>query len=91
LEDKFDEELFAHQKKQTERTMKIVIALIAGVFLFVLYYLIQNGWASHEKSSSQWLHPSKLRNYFHPPRWMMMQLTRSIMMQQRPSASIKMY
>jgi hypothetical protein len=43
LEDKYDEELFAHQKRRTERTMKIVIALLAGVFAFVLFYLVKNG------------------------------------------------
>jgi len=43
LEDKFDEELFAYQKKRTERTMKMVITLLAGVFSFVLFYLVKNG------------------------------------------------
>jgi hypothetical protein len=40
LEDKFDEELFARHKKQTERTMKIVVTLLAAVFLLILYFLI---------------------------------------------------
>jgi hypothetical protein len=43
LEDKSDEELFAQHRKQTERTMKIVVTLLAAVFLFVLYFLIKNG------------------------------------------------
>jgi hypothetical protein len=43
LEDKFDEELFARQKKRTEQTMKIVITLLAAVFAFVLFYLVKNG------------------------------------------------
>jgi hypothetical protein len=43
LEDKFGEELFARQKKRTERTMKIVITLLAAVFAFVLFYLVKNG------------------------------------------------
>jgi hypothetical protein len=43
LEKQFDEELFAHQKKRTERTMKIVMTLLAGVFAFVIFYLVKNG------------------------------------------------
>jgi len=38
--DEFDEELFAHHKKRTERTMKIVVAMFAAVFLLVLYFLL---------------------------------------------------
>jgi hypothetical protein len=40
LEDDIDEALFAQHKKKTERTMYIVVAMFAMVFLFVLYTLI---------------------------------------------------
>ena len=43
MQDDHDEALFARHKKQTERTMKIVVAMIAVVFLFVLYTLINGG------------------------------------------------
>jgi hypothetical protein len=43
LEDEFEEELFARQKQQSERIMKIAVALLAAVFLFVFYFLMQNG------------------------------------------------
>jgi hypothetical protein len=43
LEDDIDEELFAQYKKKTERTMKIVVAIFAVVFLFVLYTLVSSG------------------------------------------------
>jgi hypothetical protein len=38
--DEFDEALFAQYKKRTERTMKIVVAIFAAVFLLVLYFLL---------------------------------------------------
>jgi len=31
------------QKKRTLRTMKIMIAILGAVFLFVFYNLVQNG------------------------------------------------
>ena len=40
MEDKFDEELFAQHEKRTEHTMKIAVAILGVVFLFVLYFLI---------------------------------------------------
>jgi hypothetical protein len=43
LEDEFEEELFAQQKKHSERIMKIAVTLLAAVFLFVFYFLLQNG------------------------------------------------
>ena len=43
MDDNLENRLFAMQKKRTERTMKIMIALLAGVFMFVLYFLVQNG------------------------------------------------
>lgn len=41
MEDDYDAELFAHYKSKTERTMKIVVAMLAVVFLFVLYTLVK--------------------------------------------------
>jgi len=43
LDDNLENRLFAMQRKRTERTMKIMVALLAAVFLFVLYFLVQNG------------------------------------------------
>jgi len=43
LDNKLDEELFARQKKQTERFLKIIVALLAAVFAYVLYFLLKNG------------------------------------------------
>lgn len=43
LDDNLEDRLFAMQRKRAERTMKIVIALLAAVFLFVLYFLVLNG------------------------------------------------
>jgi len=40
LQDDYEEALFAQHRKKTERTMKIVVAMFALVFLFVLYTLI---------------------------------------------------
>jgi hypothetical protein len=43
LEEDLEKALFAQHKENSERTMKIVVAMLAAVFLFVLYFLIQNG------------------------------------------------
>lgn len=43
LDDNLENRLFAMQRKRTERIMKIMVALLAAVFLFVLYFLVQNG------------------------------------------------
>jgi len=43
LDDNLENRLFAMQRKRTARTMKIMVALLAAVFLFVLYFLVQNG------------------------------------------------
>jgi hypothetical protein len=43
LDDNLEERLFEMQRKRTERTMRIMIALLGSVFVFVLYYLVQNG------------------------------------------------
>ena len=43
LNDKFDEEkLFARHKRQAERAMKIVVALLVAVFLYSLYFLLSD-------------------------------------------------
>jgi hypothetical protein len=42
LDDKLDEEVFARQKIQAEKTMKIVVTLLVAVFLFTLYVLLQD-------------------------------------------------
>ena len=41
--DDLEKEIFEMQKKRTLRTMKIVIAILGAVFLFVFYNLVQNG------------------------------------------------
>ena len=43
MEDESDEALFANYKKKTERMMKITVALLAVVFLYVLYTLVTTG------------------------------------------------
>ena len=35
-----EDRLFEMQKKRTARTMKIAIAVLGAVFLFVFYYLV---------------------------------------------------
>ncbi len=40
MADESEDELFAQYKKRTERTMKIVVALLAAAFLLVLYFLL---------------------------------------------------
>jgi hypothetical protein len=43
LDDNLEDRLFEMQKKRTARTMKIAITVLGAVFLFVFYYLVQNG------------------------------------------------
>lgn len=43
MDDDSENKLFEMQKKRTLRTMKIMITLLAAVFLFVFYYLVLNG------------------------------------------------
>ncbi|MGB9092652.1 MAG: hypothetical protein WCB93_00905 [Gallionella sp.] len=43
MDDNLEDRLFEMQKKRTARTMKIVIAVLGAVFLFVFYNLVQNG------------------------------------------------
>jgi len=39
---KIDEEVFTQHKKHAEQTMRIVVALIAAMFLFTLIFLLQD-------------------------------------------------
>lgn len=43
MEDDLEKVLFEMQKKRTIRTMKVMIAILGAVFLFVFYNLVQNG------------------------------------------------
>lgn len=43
LDDNLEERLFEMQQKRTARTMKIAVAVLGAVFMFVFYYLVQNG------------------------------------------------
>ncbi len=43
MDDDLENKLFEMQKKRTLRTMKIMIAVLGAVFLFVFYYLVLNG------------------------------------------------
>jgi len=41
--DKFNEdEIYALHKKQTEKVMRVVVALVVAVFAFTLYFLLTN-------------------------------------------------
>ena len=37
-----DEELFALHKKKTEKVMRVMVAIIVAVFIFTLYFLLEN-------------------------------------------------
>ena len=43
MDDKYsDEELFALHKKKTEKFMRVMVAIIVAVFIFTLYFLLEN-------------------------------------------------